>query len=112
MKRSHNYIDLSTRVGRNSFYNTPEWNAMRGFILTKQPYCVECLKKDIYTLSTEVDHIIDIKLRPDLCLSAENLQGLCKRCHSKKTFSENNKTFGKKNIYKQVNMKWPKLGID
>ena len=35
-----------------------------------------------------MDHIVPRRVRPELELSLENLQALCKRCHSRKTKAE------------------------
>lgn len=98
-------IDIKTSEGRKRFYNTRNWHIMRVIVLQEQPYCVECLKKGIKELANEVDHIIDIKTRPDLVFDKENLQSLCKSCHSKKTFSENKEVF-KPQKFIVVNRKW------
>lgn len=98
--RTRKYIDLATREGRNLFYQTPEWAVMRVMVLTEEPWCRECKTE----LSTEVDHIIDIKDRQDLAMERNNLQGLCKGCHSRKTFNTN-KSFQKRK-YTVVNRKW------
>lgn len=65
------------------------WQSLRTMYLKRNPLCEECKRKGIITVATEVDHIIPIKLRPDLRLEWTNLQSLCKSCHSKKTRSEN-----------------------
>ena len=88
MKKSK-CIDLKTPEGRQQFYQTKEWRAMRNHVLTFQPYCQECLKNGVTTLGNEVDHIIDIKDDPTKCLDIGNLQVLCKSCHSKKTMLSN-----------------------
>jgi 5-methylcytosine-specific restriction protein A len=104
MARSSNYIDLSTRKGRNLFYQSPEWFAIRRIVLTKTPFCVECIKNEIYEISSEVDHIVDIKDAPAKCMDIDNLQALCKSCHSRKTF--NNHISFQKKTYTKVNKKW------
>jgi 5-methylcytosine-specific restriction endonuclease McrA len=43
---------------------------------------------DRTTLAEEVDHIIPIRIRPDLAFVRRNLQPLCKPCHSRKTMME------------------------
>jgi 5-methylcytosine-specific restriction endonuclease McrA len=106
-------IDLKTPEGRNRFYSTPEWQAVRRIVLTAYPYCVECMKEGYYTVSEEIDHIVDLKYSPERCLDTTNLQALCKSHHSAKTYHENkNTTFGKKNIFTKVNMKWNNLKIN
>lgn len=106
------YIDLSTIEGRQKFYQTPEWRALRYLRLQIDPYCVDCLKFKKYEVASEVDHIIPIKARPDLAFVFDNTQSLCKSCHGKKTFKENinkgfiGKNFKGKNKMTVVNKKW------
>jgi 5-methylcytosine-specific restriction endonuclease McrA len=104
VSKSKGYIDLTTREGRNKFYQSTKWRAMRNIVLTKKPYCVECLKENIFTLATEVDHIVDIKDAPSRCMDHNNLQGLCKGHHSQKTFHEN--TSFQKQTFTVLNKKW------
>ncbi len=47
-----------------------------------------CLKKGKFVMATEIDHIIPLKNGGTNDI--ENLQALCKRCHSKKTKVEQN----------------------
>ena len=47
--------------------------------------CQECLKQQRVTMSSTVDHIIPIYVRPDWRLEIENTQVLCNRCHAVKT---------------------------
>lgn len=49
----------------------------------KHPMCVDCLEKGIYTLATELDHIVPLFKGGEEVES--NRQGLCSDCHSKKT---------------------------
>lgn len=57
------------------------WQKLRTWQLRRYPLCVECGR-----VATDVDHIVAKRYggldRPD------NIQSLCKRCHSKKTRSE------------------------
>lgn len=92
------YIDLTTIEGRQQFYQTKEWRAIRLVALSLNPYCVECAKNGSITLGTEVDHIIDIKDAPERFMDLENLQVLCKSCHGKKTIQSN--------MFKTVNVKF------
>jgi 5-methylcytosine-specific restriction enzyme A len=99
-------LDLKTTKGRQMFYHTPEWRTIRYISLQKNPYCAVCLKDKVYVIATEVDHVIPLKERPDLCVELTNLQGLCKSCHSKKTYLENKGSFGKKPVITTLNKKW------
>jgi len=58
------------------------WRKLRSFILDRDPLCVLCRRAP----ANEVDHIVP---RADGGDDApENLQGLCKSCHSRKTMGE------------------------
>lgn len=97
------FLDLKSRENRQKFYNSKEWRAIRKMILEKNPLCVNCKKNNRIVVATEVDHIIGLELNPDLALVSSNLQGLCKSCHSSKTWEENNLF---KYPYKLYNRKW------
>jgi 5-methylcytosine-specific restriction endonuclease McrA len=103
-------IDLSTRQGRNLFYQSKEWRALRSIVLVRDVYCQECLKNNIHTIATECDHIIDIKDRPDLFMSLDNICGLCKSCHSRKTF-HTRRSF-QKQVFTVDNLKWKDVSIN
>jgi len=84
------------REVKQRFYNSKDWKYLRDYILYIEPYCRKCLNdKGKLVLATEVDHIIDIDDNEDLMLDINNLQPLCKSCHSSKTLS---KTLKEKNI--------------
>ncbi|MEZ4714287.1 MAG: HNH endonuclease signature motif containing protein [Caldilineaceae bacterium] len=54
--------------------------------LRAHPVCVSCAAQGMTTEATEVDHIVR---KADGGADAwENLQALCKSCHSKKTATE------------------------
>ena len=69
-------------------YNSPRWQSMRAAQLTREPWCLDCLKQDNYIFATEVDHVIPHNGDPQLFFDANNLQSLCKQHHSSKTASE------------------------
>tara|TARA_R110002020_G_scaffold81777_3_gene202836 strand:- start:1214 stop:1510 length:297 start_codon:yes stop_codon:yes gene_type:complete len=74
--------------GDTSFYRKAPWKKLRRIILDKNPLCVYCLKDDIVKPAQVVDHIIPIK-KGGADLDESNLQGLCHKCHNKKTYDEN-----------------------
>ena len=79
-------FDHTTRKGRHIFYQSALWHNVRNQILSTQPLCRHCILNGLLIPATEVDHIIDLKLRPDLCIEPTNLQPLCHSCHSSKTY--------------------------
>ena len=104
-------VDITTPEGRKRFYQLREWRAMRMIVLTEEIYCRECLKEGIYTVATEVDHIIDIKDDTSKFFTRENLQALCKSCHSSKTF-HSNVSIQNKGKFEVVNKRWSNLKIN
>lgn len=78
--RTHNLED-----DRQSYRALPtwsaEWRAIRAAVLLEQPLCACCAAADRVTAATEVDHIDEDAQNN----ARENLQGLCKPCHSRKT---------------------------
>lgn len=68
------------------------WYRLRAAKLSREPLCEAAeICKDhpiIRRVATQVDHVIPIRLRPDLRLVWSNLQSLCASCHSAKTRRE------------------------
>ena len=78
-------------------YNTARWQRLRRMVLNRDPICVAdgCTQP-----ATDVDHI---KPRSRGGRDAlYNLQGLCHRCHSRKTAVEDSKFARRKRNNKQV----------
>jgi 5-methylcytosine-specific restriction protein A len=68
-------------------YKTIRWQIIRRIQLAKESWCAECLRANIYTQATDVDHI-----KPHRGNQQEFFRGpfqsLCHACHSSKTASE------------------------
>ncbi|EEQ3439631.1 HNH endonuclease, partial [Escherichia coli] len=63
-----------------------QWEKYRAMYLSKNPLCVRCLEKGIYTPAVVVDHIIPINGGDDVLFWPEwNHQPLCQACHNQKT---------------------------
>ena len=75
-------------------YNTRRWKRLRIMQLAKDPWCVDCLKDDIYIPAIDVDHITPHRGDVSLFFGGP-LQSLCHIHHSRKTASE---VFGKQNV--------------
>jgi len=58
-----------------------QWQKLRAMVLARSPLCVRCQEP-----ATDVDHVIAKSLGGTDELS--NLQTLCHKCHSRKTFFE------------------------
>ena len=74
--------DQAHRGEHRSIYKTRRWQLLRWRILNAEPACRECDAP-----ASEVDHIVSLEdggppYHPD------NLQPLCKPCHSRKTAAE------------------------
>jgi 5-methylcytosine-specific restriction endonuclease McrA len=59
------------------------WRRLRALVLAREPLCRECLKYNIIRPATEVHHIL--KKNTGGSNKFDNLEPLCKSCHSKKT---------------------------
>jgi len=70
----------STQRGYNS-----RWRKARIIYLKEHPLCVECLKENIITEATVVDHIIPHRGDMVLFWNELNWQAKCKSCHDRKT---------------------------
>ncbi len=76
----------------DGFYQTARWKKLRRYALSREPLCRDPFGEHAewgeVVSATEVDHIAPRRVRPELELLLENLQALCKRCHSRKTKAE------------------------
>jgi len=84
-------MDLLTKKGRALFYASEDWRNLRAFKLRISPLCQRCLKKGKLVQATEVHHIVDIAVDPSKVVDYNNLESLCKKCHSSHTFKETRK---------------------
>ena len=64
------------------------WRAARNRYLKANPLCVRCRKQGKLTKATVVDHIVPHRGDRTLFWDESNWQPLCKRCHDKKTMTE------------------------
>ncbi len=94
-------LDFSKEEDRQSFYCSKEWRALRELLLSQKPLCVKCLSNGVITPAEEIDHILPLRFYPDERFNSQNLQPLCKPCHSEKTYQE---TLAKRklNLYKPL----------
>lgn len=89
---NHNYkeyerIRTSTEEGREykRFYDSKDWRELRYQVLLDCNFICELCNKSEAVIG---DHIIPTKVRWDLRLDRENIQGVCKACHNKKTVQD------------------------
>lgn len=61
-----------------------DWQRCRLLKITDDPWCELCLRRGLDVAAEEVDHIKPIAAGGEL-FDRDNLQSLCKSCHSHKT---------------------------
>ena len=78
------------------WYKGKRWQKMRAWQLTVEPHCRMCWQRGVRNLAvTDVDHIKPHRGNADLFFDPENLQSLCRNCHSSiKQTLEKNETRG------------------
>lgn len=94
-------INLTTAEGRQRFYQTKEWRTLRAIKLVHNPLCERCNE-----VAEEVHHVIDIKDDTAKALSINNLESLCKSCHSTHTNRKMVQEGTFRKDYETVNLKW------
>ncbi len=86
-KKKYRQHNQSRDRSKTKFYGTKAWKQARRAQLAKEPLCIECKKNGILTNANEVDHIVS-REQGGADLDGNNLQSLCKPCHSRKTAYE------------------------
>lgn len=81
-KQKHKAHDEKRGTSSERGY-TSRWRRIRKQVLAEDPLCCHCEARGRVTLATEVDHITP--LSDGGTHERDNLQPLCKSCHSKKT---------------------------
>ncbi len=72
------------------FYQCQAWRRCRHAYLAEHPLCVECEKRGEIVPARVVDHILPIN-EGGARFDFANLQGLCDKCHNKKSGREAHK---------------------
>lgn len=65
-----------------------DWQCLRAEQLRREPLCRFCAEAGRFTCGQVVDHIVPIAEAPHLRLDPDNLRTLCKRCHDRRTATE------------------------
>ena len=95
LQRPWEFKNISPRkTPVNPFYASTAWRKLRSYYITNHPLCEHCAKVGKITPADDVDHIRPINpvdaydqqggIYGDP-LDVNNLQALCKACHTKKT---------------------------
>ena len=71
---------------RDASHYDYRWRKLRAMYIAKHPLCAECESAGRLTPATEVHHIVAVA--DGGSDRDENLQPLCKSCHSRKTSEE------------------------
>lgn len=72
----------------NEFYWSKGWRKLREYYIRRNPLCLHCKQKGIYSPAVIVDHIVEIDDDYSRRLDKTNLQSLCLACHNTKTAKE------------------------
>lgn len=64
------------------------WQKARKIFLQSHPICAKCRAEGKIIKATVVDHIIPHRGDPKLFWDQSNWQALCKRCHDRKTMTD------------------------
>jgi 5-methylcytosine-specific restriction protein A len=71
------------------------WRRLRRVHLVGEPYCRMCAAAGRIVVADVVDHIIPVRVRPDLRLDISNLQSLCASCHDGAKSRDDNRRYGR-----------------
>ena len=73
-------------------YNLKRWKDLRLRVLKNNPLCNMCKAQGRMMPANEIDHTIPHNDNPKLFWDLDNLNALCKPCHSLKTYGETNRS--------------------
>ena len=86
----HEALHRGDRTSSSKRGYNRQWQKARARYLKAHPLCVQCLKEGQAVTATVVDHIRPHRGDPVLFWDEKNWQSLCKPCHDKKTWNEDN----------------------
>lgn len=81
----HSILDINRRASSRERGYDSKWRTASKRYLKASPLCVNCLKDNKLVKATVVDHIIPHRGDKVLFWDESNWQSLCKRCHDRKT---------------------------
>ena len=68
--------------------SSARWKAVRAQVLRNEPLCRVCVAAGRTELAVQVDHVVPVRVRPDLAYDPTNLQPICGPCHGLKSAAE------------------------
>lgn len=71
--------------GTDPFLVSSAWRKLRAVYVKRHPLCQRCLEAGRTEAATEVHHVRKRADYPELALDWNNLEALCKPCHSRET---------------------------
>ena len=83
LHRHRERADVATLV--KPWYASRRWRVLRLDVIRAEPFCRHCAELGRRVLTTDVDHIRKHGGDPRLFWDRDNLQGLCRSCHTRKT---------------------------
>ncbi len=83
-KRDYSRPQQDTRESSSQRGYDGLWQRFRAVYLRQHPICVHCTREGRTTLANEVHHIQALR-DGGARLDPDNVEGLCKSCHSKET---------------------------
>ena len=82
------------RKRQHTLRRDPKWHAMSRQFLSGNAFCVRCLLREetkggpLRKAAVHADHILPVHKYPEKKYDINNLQALCRRCHSIKSVME------------------------
>ena len=84
----HSSLDINKRKSAEERGYDSRWRTVSKRFLKANPLCFHCLKESKVVKATVVDHITPHRGNKALFWDERNWQSLCKRCHDRKTMTE------------------------
>lgn len=84
----HRKIYINVRESASKRGYDSKWRKERNRYLKENPLCIHCKEEGKLTRATVVDHIKPHRGDKVLFWDESNWQPLCKKCHDKKTMTE------------------------
>jgi 5-methylcytosine-specific restriction protein A len=82
------YSKAHRQTDEQRFYNSGPWRRCARLKLQRNPACEVCWKAGLYTRASHVHHIVPLTQDWDRAFDLDNMQALCKSCHSRLHMNE------------------------